>query len=230
MRLPDIQAAFTHAPGNLQFHRAVVEAVLAFERDNDLSYEAIRERTAPAAKEKYGYGAAHLAPYGYYHPTQILPMLTKEFSRGRLVQKLRAGQPPKYVYSYGGDGQPVAIEFCGMDPEYGPNPECIIFILPTEDADSPLMLGYLTRDRGNLPRKLSYIAWRVARGDCRYIFYAHGYGDASPMRVDVCVTEIIEPYKDRMLYARHEYYATPGIPDDRRLHSSSFECKNEELF
>lgn len=60
---------------------------------------------------RYGKGAALLGPYGYFYPSELLPVMANNTSRGRLLKKDTGAL---YIYDFDANGNIALIDFPSM--------------------------------------------------------------------------------------------------------------------
>ena len=59
------------------------------------------------SNRKYGNGAVALSPLGYFYPSELLPSIADNVSRGRIVKK--ANSSTKYVYDFDNNNRIIKI-------------------------------------------------------------------------------------------------------------------------
>lgn len=85
--------------------RSIVRSLYDIKID-DLEFQA--QRSIAARARRFGKGAALLAPFGYFHPSEIISVITDNASRGRLSKN---SNRCLYTYDFRPDGELALITF-----------------------------------------------------------------------------------------------------------------------
>ena len=86
---------------------SIVQSVLNALRDTKIDeLEAQVEESIVLKRRRFGKGATLLAPFGYFHPSEIISIVTDNASRGRL---LKNGDGCAYVYDFYSNGEIATI-------------------------------------------------------------------------------------------------------------------------
>lgn len=86
---------------------SIVQSVLNALRDTKIDeLEAQVEESIVLKRRRFGKGAALLAPFGYFHPSEIISIVTDNASRGRL---LKNGDGCAYIYDFYSNGEIATI-------------------------------------------------------------------------------------------------------------------------
>ena len=85
----------------------IVQSVLNALRDMKIDeLEAQVEESIVLKRRRFGKGATLLAPFGYFHPSEIISIVTDNASRGRL---LKNGDGCAYIYDFYSNGEIATI-------------------------------------------------------------------------------------------------------------------------
>ena len=86
---------------------SIVQSVLSALRDAKIDeLEAQLKENIVSKRRRFGKGATLLAPFGYFHPSEIISVVADNASRGRL---LRNGDGCAYIYDFYSNGEIAAI-------------------------------------------------------------------------------------------------------------------------
>ena len=86
---------------------SIVQSVLNALRDTKIDeLEAQVEESIVLKRRRFGKGATLLAPFGYFHPSEIISIVTDNASRGRL---LKNGDGCAYIYDFYSNGEIATI-------------------------------------------------------------------------------------------------------------------------
>ena len=86
---------------------SIVQSVLNALRDTKIDeLEAQVEENIVLKHRRFGKGAALLGPFGYFHPSEIISIVTDNASRGRL---LKNGDGCAYIYDFYSNGEIATI-------------------------------------------------------------------------------------------------------------------------
>ena len=87
----------------------IVQSVLNALRDTKIDeLEAQVEESIVLKRRRFGKGATLLAPFGYFHPSEIISIVADNASRGRL---LKNGDGCMYIYDFYSNGEIATITF-----------------------------------------------------------------------------------------------------------------------
>lgn len=87
----------------------IVQSVLSALRDTKIDeLEARVKENIVLKRRRFGKGATLLGPFGYFHPSEIISVVTDNASRGRL---LKNGDGCVYIYDFYSNGEIAAITF-----------------------------------------------------------------------------------------------------------------------
>ena len=77
--------------------RNVLKSIHDFLQSVDMNTLRKMEEEIDIQKRRYGWGAINVDPYGYYYPSKVMPEMTTNAKRGRVVKK---NGVEKYIYDY----------------------------------------------------------------------------------------------------------------------------------